>query len=172
MARWPELNEAYFDDQAEEQMALLIDTIRGIRNVRSEYDVPPSRKIAALISGSESAGMLESQREALIRLSNLDPANLQIASTISNPPQQAATVTSGGITAYLPLAGLVDLAAEKERLQKELTNLTQQIERSEKLLGDPNFSGRAPANVVQREKDKLDGLRLEQAELQERLGDL
>jgi len=172
VARWPELNEAYFDDEAEEQMAMLIDVIRAIRNIRSEYNVPPSRKIEALISAGEWMATLENQREALIRLTNMDGASLTIANSIAKPPQQAATVTSGGITVYLPLVGLVDLAAERERLQKELAGLTQQIERSEKLLNDENFTGRAPANVIQRERDKLESLRLEQSELQKRLADL
>jgi valyl-tRNA synthetase len=153
-------------------MAMLIEVIRGIRNIRSEYNVPPSRKIEALISAGEWAATLENQREALIRLTNMDGSSLTIANSIGEPPQQAATVTSGGITVYLPLAGLVDLAAERERLQKELDGLTQQIERSEKLLSDENFTGRAPANVIQRERDKLESLRLEQSELQKRLTDL
>lgn len=172
IAKWPELNTAYFDDEAEEEMALLIDLIRGIRNVRAEYNVPPSRRIAALISGGKWADKLNSQRETFIRLATLDAENLTIEPSIAEPPQQAAAVTAGGITAYLPLAGLVDLAAERDRLQKEADQLAGLIARSEGLLGNENYTSRAPADVVQRERDKLDNMKLEHSEIEKRIAAL
>jgi valyl-tRNA synthetase len=153
-------------------MAMLIDLIRGIRNVRAEYNVPPSRRIAALISGSKWTQMLGNQRETFIRLATLDAENLTIEERISEPPQQAAAVTAGGITAYLPLAGLVDLAAERDRLQKEADQLAGLIARSEGLLGNENYTSRAPTDVVQRERDKLDNMKLEHSEIEKRIAAL
>jgi valyl-tRNA synthetase len=172
IARWPELNEACFDQPAEDQMALLMELIRGIRNIRAEYNVPPGRRIAALISAGDWALTLADQRDLLARLAMLEPTQLEIAAAIAEPPQQAATVTVGSITAYLPLAGLVDLDAERQRLQKELENLKAQLERSEQLLANENFTARAKPDVVQRERDKLDGLRAEHNEVEKRLAAL
>jgi valyl-tRNA synthetase len=172
IARWPEMHSEYFDTEAEEQMVTLIEIIRGIRNIRAEYDVPPGRRIEALISAGEWTVLLENQRETLVKMATLESASLRIERAIADPPQQAATTTVGGITVYLPLAGLVDLAAERTRLQKEMDNLNAQIERSEKLLGDDNFAARAPAQVVQRERDKLETLRLEHSEIEKRLQSL
>ncbi len=87
------------------------------------------------------------------------------------PPEQAITVSLGEITAYLPLAGLVDLAKERERLTKELADLEQQIGRLTGLLNSP-FAQKAPEAVVQKERAKLADLQASQAELSERLASL
>jgi valyl-tRNA synthetase len=81
-------------------------------------------------------------------------------------------VTVGSLTIYLPLAGLVDLDAEKARLRKELDATAGQIARSEGLLSGDGFASRAPAEVVQRERDKLEQLKATHASLEERLKSL
>ena len=118
IARWPQVDEAYFDEQAETDMALLMDLIRAIRNARAEYKVPPSRSIEAIVNAGSAAEMLNSQRDLFGRLANVNPDTLRIEDTIPELPSQAATVTVSGVAAYLPLAGLVDLEAEITRLQK------------------------------------------------------
>src|SRR5574341_76624 len=111
VARWPEADAAYFDEQADSQMTLLMELIRGIRNIRAEYNVQPSRRIPALIAGGEWAAILADQRELFTRLANLDSEALDIRPALEGIPDQAASVTVGGVTAFLPLAGLVDLDA-------------------------------------------------------------
>jgi valyl-tRNA synthetase len=169
VARWPEANPAYFDAEAEGQMAQLMELIRGIRNVRAEYDVPPGRRIAAQIQAGDAATMLHTQREIIARLANVDADALEIAASIARPPAQAATVPSGSITTYLPLAGLVDLDAERERLKKEMEEAAHQIAKTEGLLSNASFMDRAPTEVVQRERDKLAGLQATANALEERL---
>jgi valyl-tRNA synthetase len=172
IARWPQVDEDYFDMPAESDMNLLMELIRAIRNARAEYNVPPSRCIQAIISGGSATEMLIAQRELFGRLANVDPDTLQIETTISEPPSQATTITIGGIAAYLPLAGLVDLDAEKSRLERELEEAIQQIGRSEELLANQGFVERAPAEVIQRERDKLTRLTATQDELEKRITDL
>ena len=171
IASWPEFDSAYVDEAAEEQMETLMDLIRGIRMVRAEYNVPPSRRIALSLDGGAWAKILETNRNICsLGLANVDPDQLEYCgAAIGEPPEQAATVTAGGITGYLPLAGLVDLEAEKTRLRKEMDETTAQIARSEELLGNGNFTKRAPENVVQRERDKLADLQAQHATLRERL---
>ncbi len=172
IARWPQFDDSFLDDQAEAEMGVLMDLVRGIRNVRAEYNVPPSRQISMQVNAGEMAELLDGFQAVFKRLANVGEDQMEIAASLAEAPDQAASVTVGGITAYLPLAGLVDLDAERERLDKELAELNQYIGRIEKQLANENFVNRAPAEVVQRERDKLSELQAEQAALQERLESL
>lgn len=172
VARWPEVDEAYLDAEAEAHMGLLMELIRGIRNVRAEYNVPPARKVEVLIQAGEWAAWLRAQQDLFVRLANVDAEALAIKAKLAKSPEQAASVTVGGVTATLPLAGLVDLEAERARLRKELESLARQIERSEALLASHGFASRAPAEVVHRERDKLETLKATQAGLAARLESL
>lgn len=170
MARWPQPDAALLDDEAEEQMELATALIRGIRNRRAEYDVTPGKRIPALIAAGDASGWLEEQRALLCTLAKLDPAQLTIQPT-AEPPAQAATIVVGDIVCYLPLAALVDLEVERERLSSELARIEPRIARSENLLAG-EFAQKAPAHVVQRERDKLADLQTEQAKLEKRLAAL
>ena len=178
MARWPEVDEALLDDaafaeafaEAESQMGLMMDLTRGFRNLRAEYDVTPGKRIPALIAAGDAAEWLDAQRAVLCSLAKLDADQLTIQPTIQ-PPAQSATVVVGDVVGYLPLAALVDLDAERERLAKELDEIDGRIARSEGLLAG-EFAQKAPGHIVQRERDKLADLQAEQVKLKERLAAL
>ncbi|MCP4541156.1 MAG: valine--tRNA ligase [Chloroflexi bacterium] len=170
IARWPEQDAALLDAESEAQMELAMTLIRGIRNSRAEYDVTPGRRIPALIAAGDAAQWMDEQRAMLCSLAKLDAEQLTIEPTIQ-PPDQAATVVVGDVVCYLPLAGLVDLDAERQRLAKSLANIENRIARSEKLLGG-EFAQKAPEHVVQRERDKLAELQTEREKLKERLAAL
>jgi valyl-tRNA synthetase len=154
-------------------MALLMETIRTIRNIRSEYNVEPGRRIIAHIVGGEYYEMLTKHRDILVSLARLDADQLHLMSTLDEKPGQAVgQVISGGIEVYLPLAGMIDLEAEKTRLQKELTELEQRISASQAKLNNQGFVHKAPAEVVQRERDRLADLELQAAKIQQQLQDL
>jgi valyl-tRNA synthetase len=155
------------DEAAEVDMNLIIDLIRGIRNVRSEYQVQPGRRIAALISAGVQTDVVDGQRDALVQMARLNGDELLIASEI-DPPDKVSSIIVGGVVCYLPLADLVDLAAESERLAKELAEVEAMIARSEKQLAGP-FAQRAPAPVVERERNKLADLKVRHEQLNERL---
>jgi len=168
---WPQLDEDLIDDRAETAMALLMDLIRGIRNRRAEHDVTPGRRISAHIAAADKAGLLESQRDVLCALARLDNQNLTIQRSDRSQmdsPEQAASVIAGDVIAYLPLAGMVDLHAERRRLESELSDIALRISRSQELLSGP-FAVRAPTEVVQRERDKLAALEEEADTLKDRL---
>jgi len=88
-----------------------------------------------------------------------------------DPPARAVAVVVGDVVVYLPLAGLVDLEAERARLSKKVDEIEERIARSQNLLAG-EFAQKAPAHVVQRERDKLADLQAEQAKLEERLAAL
>jgi valyl-tRNA synthetase len=166
IARWPEPGPV--DEAAEAQMALVQEIVRGIRNARSEYNVEPARRIAAWIAAGEATAMLREQRELLVFLARLDSKQLVIEPVVP-APERAVTVVAGGTTTYLPLAGMIDLDAERERLRKALAALQSDIARSEKLLGSDGFRAKAPAEVVAREEARLAGLKEQQAKLEAQL---
>jgi valyl-tRNA synthetase len=139
------------------------ELIRRIRNARAEQGVEPARYIPAVIAAGERAEFIAGQRPLLVALGRLDDANLTIAAT-AEPPGQALTLALGPLTCYLPLAGMVDLAAERARLTKEATELDKQIERLTALLDSP-FAQKAPPAVVQKEREKLAGLQASRAEI-------
>ncbi|MBN1313032.1 MAG: valine--tRNA ligase [Anaerolineae bacterium] len=169
IAQWPDADPSFFDEQAETQMNLLMELTTGIRNSRAEYNVPPSKRITAHISAGQWAELLDRNRAMFTRLANIDDETLEIVPELSQLPEQSTSVTVSGVTIYLPLAGLVDLDAERARLGKEIENVGRQIERTEKLLAGDGFVNRAPAEVVQRERDKLVDLHSTHAALKERL---
>ena len=170
VSAWPEANPSLIDDGAEADMALMMDLIRGIRNRRAEYDVTPGKRIPAQIAAADRTALLRDQRDVLCALARLDSESLAIAPDL-DPPGQAASVIAGEVIAYLPLAGMVDLDAERGRLEVELADIEERIARSRDLLDGP-FADRAPAPVVQRERDKASALEGEAGTLRERLSAL
>ena len=167
IAPWPEQDAALLDDEAEAQMAVMMDVIRGIRNVRSEYNVEAGRRIAATIAAGEMTPVLEARKSVLTFLARLDAEALDVVAA-SEPLDKSASVVVGDVVAYLPLAGLVDLDAERARLQKALDNLEGRIAGSQKRLAGP-FAERAPANVVARERERLAEMEAEAAQVREQL---
>jgi valyl-tRNA synthetase len=90
----------------------------------------------------------------------------------ASAPDKAATIVSADVTAYLPLAELIDLDAERERLRRELESLEQQIARTQGLLSNDGFVAKARPDVVQRERDKLEALSASRRAVEERLTSL
>jgi len=165
VGRWPVAEPAWIDEAVERQMAQLIALVQGIRAVRSEYSVEPSRRIAATFSAGSAEKFLASERDVLIALARLDQEQTIIVGA-TEPLVQSASVVVGDAVVYLPLAGMVDLEAERARLGKELASLESRIVASEERLGGP-FAARAPAGVVQREREKLEEMRAEAAQIRD-----
>ncbi|MBN1967136.1 MAG: class I tRNA ligase family protein, partial [Anaerolineae bacterium] len=167
IARWPEADASFRDEEAEAAMPVLIELISGIRNVRATYEVDPGRRLKALAHGGSHTELIATYAPLFERLARIE----QIDSLAANDdaPDKAASVVVGDATLYLPLAGMVDIDAERQRLQAEMENLTAQLERSEKLLGNKGFVEKAKPEVVQRERDKLADLQTRQEAVKSRL---
>jgi valyl-tRNA synthetase len=170
VTRWPQL-AACTDTTADDAFGRIQEIVRAIRNARSEYDVPPGRRIAAEISAGEQLTMVKNNLPMLARLAGLDPSAVTAAVDLP-APAKAVTLAAGGVTTYLPLAGLVDLAAERTRLQKEIDNIDKQLQRIDGLLGNPGFVNKAPADVIERERGKQGELQGKRTQLVDRLADL
>jgi valyl-tRNA synthetase len=130
--------------------------VRSIRNLRAEKGVAPSKRIAALISAGARTDLLTEQSKVLASLAGLSEAELSIAPSLADKPRDSVALVVGPVEIYLPLAGLVDLAEEKTRLEKELKEAESHIQRLEKLLAG-DFANKAPAHLVAKEREKLAG---------------
>ncbi|MCB0208079.1 MAG: valine--tRNA ligase [Anaerolineae bacterium] len=173
VADWPAESPAAINEEAEANMAILIDVIRAIRNIRSEYDVEPGKKITALIAAGEHYAMLEKHIEIVTSLARLDEKTLTLQTAFSKKPDQTVgQVISGGIEIYLPLAGMIDVEAERERVKKDLTFLEKGIASSRGKLNNKGFVDKAPADVVERERERLADLELQLAKVEQRLKEL
>ncbi|NJN96555.1 MAG: valine--tRNA ligase [Anaerolineales bacterium] len=170
---WPHQSHTGIDEEAEAQMDLLIEMIRAIRNIRSEYNVEPGKKIAATIAAGANYELIIKHQEIVIALARLEKDDFQVAATLDQKPAQAiAEVISGGIEIYLPLAGMIDLEAEQARWHKEVAQLEKRIAAGRVKLSNPNFTQKAPAAVVEKEREQLADLELQAAKIWERLKEL
>ncbi|NOV04064.1 valine--tRNA ligase [Paenibacillus planticolens] len=154
LASWPTENAAFESPDAVREMELLMDAIRSVRNIRSEVNVPMSKKVELLIkpASSETQSILRNNEEYLKRFCNT--SLLQIDAEMA-APEKAMTSIITGAELFLPLAGLIDIAQELVRLDKELQTLHGEVERIEKKLGNEGFVAKAPAKVIEEEKAKL-----------------
>lgn len=169
IAPYPIAEETRSDASAEEEVRLIIDTIRAIRNVRSQLRVQSGQFIEAFISyGAPS--LFESQMETVRTFAKVDPIHLDSEGPL--PADGVVTLVVGGATIRLPLAGVVDLAAEKARLTTELAECQKNAERIGKLLSNPQFTSKAPEEVVEGERERLQALEGQRERLQEVLAQL
>ncbi len=157
VAKFPEPRD--LEGWEEEKIAdftLIQEIVRSIRNLRSEKNVAPSKKIAASISASAKLDLLTAQAKVIASLSGIDQSQLIIQASLAEKPKDATALVVGSVEIYLPLAGMVDLANEKARLEKELKEAESHIQRLETLLGS-DFANKAPAALIAKEREKLAG---------------
>ncbi|MDP9379590.1 MAG: valine--tRNA ligase [Chloroflexota bacterium] len=169
-APWPPAEGR--DVEAEEEYALVIELVRAVRNARAENNVPPARPVTALIAAGQWTDVLRGQRDLLARLARIDSGSLQIEPELAETPAQAVSLVIGQVQVYLPLAGLVDLGEERRRLQGELENARAESDRTRARLANTQFTERAPAQVVDRERAKLAAAEQRATLLEERLRSL
>ncbi len=152
MAQWPEYTEALNFPTEESAMEAVMDLIRAIRARRAEMNVPPSKKAELRIV----TGQPEAYRQGLHFIQRL-----AYASEVAFPESAPADVTglvsvvTHDATAYLPLSELVDLAAERERIAKELEKAKNGLRITEGKLSNEKFVAHAPENVVNAEREKV-----------------
>ncbi len=166
IAPWPQAGP--IDAEAEAAFGRVQDIVRAIRNARAEYNVPPGRRIGALISAGEHLALLQAQLPMIANLASLDAAHVQLAETLEMPAK-AASMVAGGVTIALPLADLADLDAEIARLRKELANAEKMAGSTAARLANPGFVGSAPAHVIDGARQQLAEWEGKKAQIQERL---
>jgi valyl-tRNA synthetase len=155
IAKWPEPRETKRGEEALlSDFALIQDIVRSVRNLRAEKSVAPSKRIAAIVAAGDKSKPLQSQKQIIASLAGLDGSQLTIQESLASKPNDSVALVIGAVEVYIPLAGMIDIANEKSRLEKELKEAESHIERLEKLLSS-DFANKAPAAVIDKEREKL-----------------
>ncbi|WP_058307231.1 valine--tRNA ligase [Gracilibacillus massiliensis] len=170
-ASWPTVNDKLSDNEASEVMKQLVAIIRSVRNIRAEVDTPTSKEIPIMVlaSNEEVKIQLEENRVYIDRFCN--PNQLTI-DTSFNVPDKAMSAVVTGAEIFLPLEGLIDVEKELTRLQGELAKLNKEVERVDKKLSNQGFISKAPANVVDAEKEKQKDYMDKREKVQARINEL
>jgi len=159
VAPWPEpIKEENREANILLQFSIFQEAVRSIRNLRAEKGVKPGQKLAAVLASKECFELFEQEKGALAALAQIDANKLSITKEMGQRLDGYETLVTGPVEIYLLLADLVNPTEEKARLEKELNEARQQMERVEKLLKS-EFGKKAPAEVIAKEKARLEGFR-------------
>ena len=172
LAKWPEYKAEWNFAAEEEMVEHCKDLVKGVRNLRTEMDVPPSRKAKIFIVSDDAKirDTFESNKEVYVNLAGASEIAVQADKT--GIEEDAVSVVIPGATLYLPLEDLVDFEKEKERLLKEQARLEKELARSKGMLSNEKFLSKAPEAKVQEEKEKLAGYEQMMAQVKERLAQM
>ena len=172
LSKWPEYKEEWNFPAEETATGHCKDLVKGVRNVRTEMDVPPSRKAKLFIVSEDKAlcETFEKNKEVYVNLASTSEITVQ--EDKSGIEDNAVSVVIPGAVVYLPLEDLVDFEKERERLTKEKERLEKELVRSKGMLSNERFLSNAKPEKVQEEKDKLAKYEQMMAQVEERLAQM
>jgi valyl-tRNA synthetase len=158
VAPFPVADHALVDTKTEKEMEFVQNVINNVRNVRGELSVPPSKEISLLIhfNETEKSAVVRKYAGYFQRLARV--VSIEELKDVNKPPQSASAVVDGG-EIFVPLGGIIDLDAERERISKEITRVEGMLSGIEKKLSNESFISKAPKDVVDNERNKLENFR-------------
>lgn len=157
ISKWPVADESLVDPEAERGMNAIMDSIKAIRNMRAEVNANPGKKIPAIMLVSEDLREVVAHNDSYIKLlGGID--NLELRPLNGEKPENAMAAVVTGIEVYLPLAGLIDVEKEIQRLSKELAAMEKDLQRAGGKLNNAGFLAKAPEDVIAKERAKYEEL--------------
>jgi valyl-tRNA synthetase len=153
VAPFPQADASWQDSGAEREIDGVIEIVRAIRNIRSERNVEPAKHIEAFVVARDGREALEAGIPQIEALARVRP--LRIVAEGEAPREGVATAVLPRAEAIVPLAGLLDIAAERARLAKEIGETEKYVRSLEGKLSNEQFRSRAPADVVAKEQERL-----------------
>lgn len=157
ISKWPVADEILIDPEAERGMNAIMDSIKAIRNMRAEVNANPGKKIPAIMLVSEDLREVVAHNDSYIKLlGGID--NLELRPLNGEKPENAMAAVVTGIEVYLPLAGLIDVEKETQRLSKELAAMEKDLQRAGGKLNNAGFLAKAPEDVIAKERAKYEEL--------------
>jgi len=169
VAPWP-TTQGTRDARARATMDSFRDLVAALRRVRVDYRIPPAQRVPVQVSGGHRAAEVGALAEAAVALARLE--SLSLVERLPEGAGHARVLTPAGLEASVALEGLVDVAAEQDRLRARVGEIDRDIERAERKLADDNFLHKAPAAVVDKERSRLAEARGARAKLLEQLATL
>ncbi|KAF0185320.1 MAG: valyl-tRNA synthetase [Hyphomonadaceae bacterium] len=166
---WPRIDNSLQNEDAESEIGWVIDIISGIRSLRAETNIPAGAKIPAVMVGANqyTRNLLEKYQNEIDRLARLD-----YSTSSDEMPKGAVSFVLDEAIIALPLTGILDVAAEKTRLQKEISRCETEAAKINGKLANPQFVERAPENVIEEQKNRLADYQNEQLKYQNVLAKL
>lgn len=154
LAPYPLPTPALQYSEAAARMERVMAVINGIRNIRGEMEVPPSKQIAVILSCENelSLTLMKQNEGSIIALARVSELEVGIN---AEKPEDASIQVAGDVKIFVPLKGLVNVEEEEKRLLKEISKIDKEIDMFSKKLENPSFIDRAPADVVEKEREKL-----------------
>jgi valyl-tRNA synthetase len=162
---WPQLS-GLEDKTADEEMGWVIGVIEEIRSVRSEMNVPPAAKLPLVVVGASKSVRERAERhvDTISRLARLDKLDFAKAA-----PKGALQIVTREAVLALPIADIIDVDAESERLKREISKMHGEIEKLDQKLSDEKFTARAPEHVVEENRERRSQAAAAATRLQEAL---
>ena len=170
ISNWPKYEEKYNFKDEEQKIEKIKEIIIGIRNIRNNMNVHPSKKSKLIFVSTEYKNVIENSKAFLEKLGFANEIIVQ--NNKDGIDSNAISILLDGIETYIPFEELVDLEAEKQRLQEEKQKLVYEVERCEKMLSNPGFVNKAPEAKVNAEKEKLEKYKAMLENTEERLKNL
>jgi len=164
---WPEVDSSQIDKNVENEIQILMDVISAVRNIRASLNVSPGKEANLTIRGDEKkCSMLCTNENYLKRLAKLGDIK---SGEKAEKPAQSATAVVEGLELFIPLAGLIDLNKEIDRLERQILDMEGRLSAVSRKLENKNFVERAPENVITHERDKMQKYASDLSKLQQNL---
>ncbi|MCI6537178.1 valine--tRNA ligase [uncultured Eubacterium sp.] len=172
LAPWPEYTEEWNFAKEEADVETVKVLVKGIRNIRSEMNVPPSRKAKYFIVSPDEnlRELFASHKDIYSQL--ISASEIDVQADKAGIPEDAVSVVIPNAVVYIPLEELVDMAKERERLEKEKAKLAKELARSNGMLSNEKFLSKAPQAKVDEEKAKLEKYKQMMEDVENRLAQL
>ena len=172
LAPWPEYTEEWNFAKEEADVETIKVLVKGIRNIRSEMNVPPSRKAKYFIVSPDEnlCELFASHKDIYSQL--ISASEIDVQADKAGIPEDAVSVVIPNAVVYIPLEELVDMAKERERLEKEKAKLAKELARSNGMLNNEKFLSKAPQAKVDEEKAKLEKYKQMMEDVENRLAQL
>jgi valyl-tRNA synthetase len=172
IAPYPQVDRPRRDSKAEEEIALVMQAIRAVRNTRAQLRIPASQRLEALVETNGLQRAIEEEAEVICAFSRVEPLRIMPGSPDPASQPRGVTLVVNPLVVRLPLEGIVDLAAEQKRLRQELDSARANRQRVESLVSNPNFRAKARPEVVENEEERLRSLTEQTQRLEEILAQL
>ena len=169
ISEWPEVNKELIVTKAEADMNIIMDSIKAIRNIRAEMNIPLGKKNMVIIQSANQDiyNLLEANQEYFKSLASVE--ELELSFINETKPQDSVSAILNSVEIYLPLKGLLDVEKEVQRLNKELENMQKEVSRLVGKLNNAAFLAKAPEDIVEKEQEKLKEYQEKYAAIEERI---
>ena len=157
VAEYPVADASFYDGAAEDEISLVMEAVRSIRNLRAEFRIQQHQRIEAVLDLPQDGAVAEAEADAIRMLARVEPLRFGGGTNGAATNESVSLVLSKGVVT-IPLGGLVDLDNERERLRGEIADIDRNRERLTARLSDERFLSRAPAEVVDRERERLESI--------------